>query len=143
MTVAVDPAVAAQLRLVVMRLSRRLRQRAGTGVTPSQLSALVTVDRAGPLALRDLAALEDIAPSSLTRIVNALEEQGLLQRTLEPTDRRVSLVALTGKARRLLGDVRRRSAAYLEQRLAALTADEQATLVAALPALEMLLEDDG
>src|SRR3712207_4958800 len=95
MATTLDTTTVARLRLVVMRLARKLRQRAGTGIPSSQMSAMATLDRGGPLALRDLAAAEEIAPSTLTRIVAALEADGLLERRPDPTDRRVALVGLT------------------------------------------------
>lgn len=140
---SLDTATTARLRLALLRVARRLRQRAAAGVTPSQLSALVTIDRSGPLPLRDLAALENISPSTLTRIVNALEHEGLIERRPDPTDRRVTVVALSRSGRRLLAEARDRSAAYLAGRVAALTPAEQRVLVDALPILEKLLEEEA
>lgn len=143
MTTALDTTTATRLRAVVMRLSRRLRQRAGAQLTSSQMSAMGTLDRRGPLALRDLAAAEQIAPSTLTRIVATLEDEGLLDRRPDPTDRRVALVGLTPAGRALLAVARRRSSEHLATRIEALRAEEQAALVAALPVLERLLGDDA
>lgn len=140
-TSTIDAAAVTRLRLALMRVARRLRQRADAGVSPSQLSALVTIDTMGPLPLRDLAAAENIAPSTLTRIVNALGDESLIDRLPDPADRRVTVVALSPRGRRLLADARSRSAAYLADRVAALSTREQQTLVAALPVLERLLED--
>ncbi len=67
----------ARLRAALLRLSRRLRKHEVADLTPTQLSALATVARDGPLKLGDLAAAERIAPSTLTRLVSALEERGL------------------------------------------------------------------
>ena len=142
-TAALDNVTTARLRLALLRVARRLRQRAEAGITPSQLSALVSIDRGGPLPLRELAAHENIAPSTLTRIVNALEQDGLIDRRPDPTDRRVTLVGLSPSGRRLLADARERSAAYLAQRLAALPPREQRALADALPILEKLLEGDA
>lgn len=143
MPTTLDVDLVARLRLAVLRLGRRLRQQAESGVTPSQLSALSSVSRDGPLSLGDLAAIEDIAPSTLTRIVAALEAEGLLQRLTDPTDRRVCLVAITRQGRTRLEQFRSRGASYLSSRLATLTAEERATLAAAVPVLEMLLADEG
>ena len=85
--------MAARLRLSATRLARRLRQEAGTGLTPSQLSALATVHNHGPLTLGSLAEREQVAPPSITKVVAKLEADGLLQRSPDPTDRRVSHVA--------------------------------------------------
>jgi DNA-binding transcriptional ArsR family regulator len=80
----------ARLRVAIARLSRRLRRHELAGLTPTQLSALATVDRAGPLRLGDLAAAEGIAPSTLTRLVTALEERGYVERCPVPGDARAS-----------------------------------------------------
>src|ERR1700761_1262397 len=84
-----------QLRLAVLRLSRRLRQKATGEVTASEMSALSAVAKHGYLALGELAAIEQVAPPSMTRIAARLEELGLLERRADPDDRRVSRGALT------------------------------------------------
>ena len=71
----------ARLRVALARLSRRLRRHSLAGLTPTQLAALSTVEQSGPLRLGDLAAAEGIAPSTLTRLVTALEDIGYVQRT--------------------------------------------------------------
>ena len=71
---------AARLRAAVLRLSRRLRKHDLAGLTPSQLSTLSSVGQCGPVRLGDLAAAERIAPSTLTRLVNVLEDRGYLLR---------------------------------------------------------------
>lgn len=133
---------AARLRLAVMRLARRVRQQAGGGITPSQLSALATVDRQGPLRSGELATAEGISPSSLTRIIAALEQQALLERTTDPTDRRVALVAITLRGRRLLQAARDRGTQYVAGALDRLDPDQLAMLAAAVPVLEALVESE-
>ena len=133
---------AASLRLAIARLARRLRQAQASGITASQLSALATVDSHGPLSLRDLAAAERVGASTLTRVVSALEEQGLLRRAVDPTDRRVALVAVTKAGQRLLTEARDRGTHLLAEQLEALSPDDAAALAAALPVLEQLLEDE-
>ena len=133
---------AGRLRLVLVRLSRRLRHEADPRVTPSQLSALATLDRQGPLPLRDLAAAERIGSSTLTRIVAALESEGLIERVTDPNDRRCTLASVTPAGARLLNQARDRGSRLLAERIAALPAKEATALAAALPALEALLEGD-
>src|SRR5712692_5052804 len=90
------PAIdATRLRVAIARLSRRLRRHELAGLTPTQLSALATVEKAGPLRLGDLAAAEGIAPSTLTRLVTALEDSGYVQRCAVPGDARASTLAIT------------------------------------------------
>lgn len=124
-----------------MRLSRRLRQEAEAGITPSQLSALATLDRTGPLALRDLAAAERITSSTLTRIVAALETEGLIERVTDPNDRRCNLVSVTRAGATLINSARDNATRLLAERAAALSAEDADLLAAALPVLESLLEE--
>jgi DNA-binding MarR family transcriptional regulator len=138
---SVGPENVSRLRLTLLRLARRLRQQANAGVTPSQLSVLATVDRHGPVGLKELAAIEQVKPPSITRIVAALEEEGLVTRAVSDEDRRAARVALTTEGKQALARVRRRRDAWLAQRLAELDADEVDALVRALPALEKLLEE--
>jgi DNA-binding MarR family transcriptional regulator len=137
--------IAARLRLAVARLHRRARQEGisqGDDVTASRLAALATVFKHGPLTLGALAAEEQVQPPSMTRIVARLEEQGLLERTVDPDDRRVARVAITPAGVTLLEVTRTRRNAFLARRVARFTDDERATLAAALPLLERVLEDD-
>ena len=80
MAATTAPTLGSQLRLAVLRLSRRLRQQTAGEITASQLSALTAVAKHGELSLGELAAIERIAPPSMTRIAVRLEEQGLLER---------------------------------------------------------------
>jgi DNA-binding MarR family transcriptional regulator len=132
---------AARLRLVLMRLSRRLRQEVPAPVTPSQLSALARLDRGGPMSLGDLAAAERVSPSTLTRIVAALETDGLMSRAPDPVDRRVARVAISADGHALLEAARARGTGYLADRVAGLDPADAEALAAAVPVLERLLED--
>src|ERR687891_597030 len=98
-----DTELATRLRLGIMRLARRLRQQAPEGITPSQLSALATLEGNGPLTLKDLAAAERVQPPTMTRIVAALEEAGLVVRSVDKKDRRCSNLKLTGDGTRCAG----------------------------------------
>ena len=138
---ATDAAVAARLRLTVMRLARRLRQQAEPGVTPSQLAALSSLDRLGPLSLGELSAAERVRPPTMTRIVAGLEELQLVTRRGDPSDRRVARVELTSAGQRFVQQSRTRKDAYLAARLRSLDPDELATLDRAAGILERVIED--
>jgi DNA-binding MarR family transcriptional regulator len=133
---------AARLRVAIARLSRRLRRHVLAGLTPTQLSALATVERSGPLRLGDLAAAEGIAPSTLTRLVTALEERGYVDRTPVPGDARASTLAITAAGHSVLERIRQESTSVLAESLRTLTSEQLATLAAALPALEQLADVD-
>jgi DNA-binding MarR family transcriptional regulator len=137
--------LAARLRLVVARLHRRARTEAvteGDDVSASRLAALATVEKLGPITLGELAAEEQVQPPSMTRIVARLEEQGLVTREVDPTDRRVARVVVTPAGTDLLAVTRTRRTAFLAQRVARFTDDERRALADALPLLERMLDDD-
>src|SRR5437588_2130587 len=119
-----DPALlAGRLRLVVTRLNRRLRAQAGDALGPSAQSALATVARHGPLPLGELAAHEGVKPPSVTAIVAALQEHGLVTREADASDRRVTRIALSPRGRLWLQRSRGRKVAYLAARLSRLDED--------------------
>jgi DNA-binding MarR family transcriptional regulator len=134
------PALAARLRLGVTRLARRLRQEAEAGVTPSMLSALSAAERQGSLTMRDLCQAEQVQPPTMTRIVAALVEAGLVEREADPIDGRVARVTVTPEGRRLLERSRQRKEAYLAKALGSLEQDELRTLEDATGILEHLTD---
>ena len=92
--------MAGRLRLSATRLARQLRQESDAGLSPSQLSALATIERHGPLTLGALAEHERVAPPSVTKVVAKLEAAGLVERQLDAADRRVARVSTTPGRRR-------------------------------------------
>lgn len=132
----------ARLRLAIVRVSRRLRRHELAGLTPTKISALSTVERSGPMRLGDLAAAEGIAPSTLTRLVTALEELGYVERCPVPGDARASTLAVTARGHAVLQRIREESTLLLADRLRSLTAEQLAALAAALPALEHIADAD-
>jgi DNA-binding MarR family transcriptional regulator len=142
--VASAAGLGSQLRIAVLRLSRRLRREgvAGGQVTASQLSALSAVAKHGEMTLGELASHERVAPPSMTRIAARLEEAGFLERRADPSDRRVVWVGLSAAGAALLEDVRSRRDAYLASRLGELNAEELQALAKAVPLLERLAGED-
>ena len=131
--------LAANVRLTIGRVARRLRQETGGDLTPTGLSILATLDRLGALTMRDLAAAERVQPPTITRAVGRLEEIGLVARTTDGADRRISRVTLSEEGRRQLTQSRTRKDVYLAARLAALREEEIVVLRRALPVLERLV----
>jgi len=132
-------ALAHDLRLAVMRFSRRLRnQRVDTSVTLTHLAALSTLQRNGPMSPGELAAHERVQPPSMTRVVVALENMGLVTRTPHPTDRRQVIIDLTQAAEDLLSAEARAREAWLSSRLQELTAEERAVLRESAEIMEKL-----
>ena len=141
MAVTTAPTLESQLRLVVLRLSRRLRQQTAGDVTASQISALATIAKHGEVSLGELAAIERIAPPSMTRIAARLEEQGLVERRVDASDRRVARVAVSKAGEELLAETRTRRDAFLAARLQDFTPEEQDLLAAAVPLLERMASE--
>jgi DNA-binding MarR family transcriptional regulator len=139
---AVDASLVAGLRLTVMRLARRLRQQADGDVTPSLLSALSSVDRLGPLTLGELAAVEQVQPPTVTKLVVRLEELGFVVREPDASDRRVTRVKLSDGGRKFVARSRTRKNAYLAARLERFEPAERDLLLQALPLLQRLVEEE-
>jgi DNA-binding MarR family transcriptional regulator len=132
---------AVALRLSVGRLARRLRQESLGDLTPSQRSALATLDREGPLRMTDLAAIERVSPPSMTGIVGRLEERRLVTRHANPHDARSTVVSITQRALDLLAAIRAKRTAFLTTRLSTLADDEILTLTQAIDLLKRITED--
>lgn len=132
-------ALASALRLSVMRLARRMRaERSDTSLTLTQLAALATVERHGPLTPGELAAAERVQPPSMTRVVASLQDAGLVARGPHPTDGRQVLLAVTAAGAALLREDRRRREAWLARQLADLDDDERDVLRRATALLDRL-----
>ncbi len=133
--------LASRLRLTIGRTSRRLRQEGGGEIPSSQYSALVSVDRHGPLTPSELAVHERIQRPTATRVLAKLEDAGLIERTADPHDGRSTLVTTTPAGRALLGQVRHAKDAFLERHLETLTDHELDTLAAAAGILDRMLNE--
>ena len=122
-------ALAHDLRLAVMRLSRRLRnQRVDHSVTLTHLAALSTLERHGAMSPGELAGHERVQPPSMTRVVVALEGMGLVTRSPHPTDGRQVVIDLTPAAEELLTAEARAQEAWLTDTLEQLSAQERTVL---------------
>jgi DNA-binding MarR family transcriptional regulator len=127
-----------RLRVALARLSRRLRRHEAAGLTPTQLAALATIGKTGPMRLGDLAAAEGIAPSTLTRLVTALEDSGYVRRCADPNDARASTLSITAQGQAALDRVSTESTLMLTASLERLTPEQRSALAAALPVLEQI-----
>lgn len=136
----VDQDRVARLRLAMARLSRQQRRSFPTGLTPSQISVLITIDHHGPIRLSDLARLEAVAPPTITRIVARLEADGLVERQTDDSDRRIARVTITDEGNRRTAETRAARNEWLGRKLAALGDDDLVALLAAVEPLERLVE---
>jgi DNA-binding MarR family transcriptional regulator len=136
-------AVADGLRPVLMRINRELRRetRAG-GASPEQVSLLVAIKYTPGIGVRDLAARERVSAAAMSKHVDRLERDGLVERTPSEDDRRRVGLTVTDEGQRVLRRVRSRRTAWLVSRLDSLTAEELATIEAALGPLSLLLREE-
>ena len=133
---------AARLRVAITRLNRQLRQQSVGDLTLSQWSALVTIELHGPLRIGDIADRECVSAPTATRLTASLEEQGLVHRETDSTDRRSSYVNITDHGRQQLEWVRKVTTERLAQRLAALSGDDVQQLLDVIPLLEALAAEE-
>ncbi|MHB8240486.1 MAG: MarR family winged helix-turn-helix transcriptional regulator [Solirubrobacteraceae bacterium] len=132
---------AARLRAVIGRLSRRLRPTlAGSALTPSQISVLFTVVRRGPLGLSELAQVESLNPTMLSRITAQLCDSGLIRRLADPGDRRAAFVQATAAGKRMRERIHRERTQALGAHVSELDEHQRELLWQALPVLEELAE---
>ena len=138
-----DARLASDLSLAVIRLARQLRfRRPDSPVSLSQLSALSTLDKDGPMTPGALAIRERVRPPSMTRVIASLAELGFVDRCAHPDDGRQVLVSVSSSGRELIDVERRASQEWLQQRLAELTPAERKTLLAAAD-LMFAIVDEG
>ena len=136
-----DRAAAARLGDQVGRLVRMLRRSHVGTLGPAAVAALVTVVRSGPVRMGDLAEREGVTPAALSRVVAALERDGLLERSADPDDRRSAFVTATSDGRNLALALRSARAAILVERISRLSVAERDTLLAGLGILERIVDE--
>jgi DNA-binding MarR family transcriptional regulator len=132
-----------RLSLSITRLARVLRQKDEGRLPPAAASMHATIVRDGPISLGDLAAAEGVSPSTVTKIVNKLETQGLIDRIIDPADRRVHLVRLSARGRRHIEVYRSKRNAWLAEQIAQLDDSERAGLELTLAVFERLVASEG
>lgn len=124
-----EAGLASRLRLAIIRLNRRLRaQRVNSTISLTQVSALSTLHKCGPLTPGELAAKEGVQPPSMTRVIAALEEYGFATRRPHPTDGRQAIVELSEAGLNYINEEVSAREAWLDKRLAELTPEERGVL---------------
>ncbi|MGA7834466.1 MAG: MarR family transcriptional regulator [Acidimicrobiales bacterium] len=142
LTLSPDVANAERFRLALVRLARTLRRLGRSRLTPSQASALTTIEEYGPMRISTLATYESLGAPAATRVVASLEELGLLERTTDPEDKRASLVSLSERGRTELDELKRERTLEISGMIERLSAKERQTIVAAIPALEKIAREN-
>ena len=142
-TEALDAATATRLRTVLGRLSRQLRTTTAStdaGLTPTKISVLLSVDRQGKTRISEVAELEALNPTLLSRTISTLVDAGLLDRVCDPSDRRTAWVQVTDEGHRLAESMRRERTEVVNHGMSALPAAERRIVEQAIPALEALAD---
>lgn len=132
----------ARLRIVISRLARQLNATStGEGLTPTQASVLGMIAFRGPLGLAELAELEGLNPTMVSRVVRKLDDDGLIRRVPDPSDLRAARVEATQEGALVherVRELRTRAVSECVERLPEHTARQ---LLQALPAMEALAEE--
>ncbi|MPV35470.1 MarR family winged helix-turn-helix transcriptional regulator [Georgenia subflava] len=135
------PDLATNLRIAVLRLSRKLRNESAYSVTEAQHSVISALVHLGPMSPGELAERDHVQRPSMTRTVAALEELGLVTRQANPDDKRHVVVAATDEARELVKEIKRRRNAWLNKGLARLTPAEREVVAQAAVILRRMVEE--
>ena len=137
-----DMDAVARLRGVIGKLSRQLNASATSeGLTPTQASALGLIAFRGPLSLAELAELEGLNPTMVSRVVGRLDEIALIRRMQNPQDLRAAMVEITPTGRSMNERIRAERGKVVSACLDRLSETEREAIIAALPALEALAEE--
>jgi DNA-binding MarR family transcriptional regulator len=136
-------ALAAELRALVGKLKRRMREQADVGdLTPSQVSVLLRLEKDGQATTSSLARAEGMRPQSMATIITALESAGLVSGVADPADGRRTLLSLTDACRRWVQEGRAARQDWLARRLQArLSIDEMEVVATAAALLNRLVDD--
>lgn len=132
--------IATQLNSVAIHLLRRLhREDAALGLSGARLSALSVLVFGGPRTIGKLAEAEGVTPPSMTRLVAAMETEGLVQRAPSPTDARSVIIRATPQGEDIMLRGREQRVVALTGWLSTLDPDELGTLEGAAELLERIL----
>lgn len=136
-------ALAEDLRLLIGKLRRRLREQGGQNdLTPSQTAVLLRLEKDGPATVSSLARAEGMRPQSMSSAISALEAAGLVSGAPDPDDGRQTIVSLTDSCRERISAGRAAKQDFLSRIIAArLSPQEQDELTAAVRLLKRLTDD--
>jgi DNA-binding MarR family transcriptional regulator len=132
--------IASHLRTVIWQLLRRYRR--DRTLPTSQTTALIWIDRDGPLTTSRLASLEHVRPQSMAHTVRQLQDAGFIKRKPDPGDGRKVLLDLTPVGRATLAELRAEGESWVSDALAAgFTADERRELARGIELLARLASE--
>ena len=121
-------------------LATRAVRRLPRDMSITSAATLATLDRTGPRRITDLAVIEGVTQPAMTVLVRVMEGSGLVERTGDPSDKRVTLVCLTKAGASYVRARRRAGVEAFARLIGELTREEVNALKAALPALLHLVE---
>lgn len=128
------------LRLAITRTARRLRQEAGSGLSPTVLATLASIERHKVVTPGELAQIENVRRPTMTRAISRLADADLIERREDPEDRRSSLISVSQKGHEYLAAHRSRKSAWLANLIEQMPEDDAATLARAAEILSGALE---
>ncbi|HEY2498326.1 MAG TPA: MarR family transcriptional regulator [Candidatus Angelobacter sp.] len=129
--------LADRLHSTAIHLLRLVRvQDSVTGIAPARLSALSVLVFGGPMSLNQLAQAEQVRPPTMSRIVDALESEGLARRTTDKRDRRAVVIEATEKGTAILWQGRKRRVKFLAKHLSHLSEVERQQIADAIQAIQ-------
>jgi DNA-binding MarR family transcriptional regulator len=128
--------LAEQLHSAAVRLLRGVRPvDQSSALSGPRLSALSVILYAGPITLGELAAAEQVKPPTMTRIVQALQEQELVTKRIDAVDRRNVRLSATTKGKKVLIRARRQRTHSLAQKIERLSSREKLALASSIAVL--------
>ena len=135
-----DRSLADRLHSLAIHLLRYARaDDMATGLSAARLSVLSVLVFGGPRTVTDLAAAEQVAVPTMTRLLQGVERDGYVRRRRDSADGRVVRVNATAKGKRALESGRRARIRRVEEVIGALSADDASVVEAAVAVLETRL----
>ena len=129
--------LADRLHSTAIHLLRQVRvQDVASGLAPARLSALSVLVFGGAMSLNDLARAEQVRPPTMSRIVDALESENLIRRTVNPQDRRAVVLEATEKGAAILWQGRKRRVKFLAKHLSRLSEQERKQIEGAIKTIQ-------
>lgn len=134
-------ALADRLHSLAIHLLRAVRSGDDvSGLSGPRLSALSVIIYAGPINLTELAEAERVTSPTMTRLVQALEAEGVVRREIDPADRRAVKLSATARGKKVLDAARARRLAAMENILGELSAEDREVVQRAVTLLERRLK---
>jgi DNA-binding MarR family transcriptional regulator len=128
--------------MLVMRTVAADMRRSRRPLEPAQMGSLMKI-ALGPCTMSNLARHLAVSPPTVSKSIDMLVRRGWVERWVDKSDRRQTMVRLTARGRRVLGEIRQRTERHVTETLAPLTPAQRAQLVAALNMLSGVLSDPG